>query len=253
MESDIPEDIYIFLFQSGIDERRMDIYKRNFINNFTSPNIIAEIIHNKYPKLVLMHHFIDGNSAKTRMDNWKVLNKILAKLRCNFLDSEIDKLVNRSVKKDELYTFMRFLRSKMESYEPLYLSKTTSGESMPEAKQRRCSMLTGAIIPKTTTSSSSAPSKLITKATMSAEEIDKTYLILSQRLKLRNKSITQEVDSMQERSERNNAELMMLKNQNLEELEKTEKSIEKLNHELSLISVSSENGSSKESIFKFNH
>ena len=140
--NDIPEDIYSFMIDAGIEERRMEIFRRNVIHSFTNPSLIAEIIHHRYPKLVLMHQYLDGNSIQTRLANWRVLNGTLSKLRCNFLDEEIPQVAARSLSKDQLFVFLRFLKSKLDAFEPLYLAKSAKGETLPENKERRQSIIT---------------------------------------------------------------------------------------------------------------
>lgn len=166
METVYPEDIIDFLYQSGFDDRRIDVLKANIITSFSNPKTIADIISYRYPRL--LHHSIirDANSSSMRLEYWRLLNKTLSVMRCELSDDRIINLGNKRCTKEEIFSLLRVLKMKLDAYEPLYLARFNGGAT---ASASRKTATTSSLTPE---SSASSPRKTTMSSSASLQAID---------------------------------------------------------------------------------
>lgn len=105
-----PEEIRNFLFECGIDERRVESLKFNVVNSFTNARNIADLISSRFPKLLAVTAIEDASSSALRLENWKKLNKTLTTLRSELNDEKLMKFVTKKITKEEIFNFLLNVR-----------------------------------------------------------------------------------------------------------------------------------------------
>lgn len=119
--------IIVFLQQHGYEQRQAEVMLKNALHTFCNPRIIVEIIIKRYPRLIaLSHEITDSSNRSVRLNNWHILNKTLKVLKCDLSDEKIRKIAVKTISKDEVYTFLLTLKVKLDSFEPIYLSRQES-------------------------------------------------------------------------------------------------------------------------------
>ena len=58
-----------------VDEQQLSRPKRNIHRDFADAVLIAEIIHNYFPKYVELHNYCAVSSKADKFNNWVMLNK----------------------------------------------------------------------------------------------------------------------------------------------------------------------------------
>ena len=133
MNIDLPKDLEDFFDELNLTKwvKRL---KKEGILSFLDGMLVAEVIFSLYPQIIQLHSYSETSSAAGRAANWKNLNKILTKVRCELGAEDIAKISNRSIDKVAVITFLRLLRSKLSSYEPFYLSEQKNAADLQRIK-----------------------------------------------------------------------------------------------------------------------
>lgn len=58
-----------------VDEQELSRPKRNIHRDFSDAVLVAEIIHNYFPKSVELHNYSAMHSKTDKFNNWVMLNK----------------------------------------------------------------------------------------------------------------------------------------------------------------------------------
>jgi hypothetical protein len=213
------EDI---LLRSGFDERRVNIVKFSIVNSFSNGKVIAEIVHFHLPKIVHFAQVLDETSRTKKLENWNILKPALQKLNLPLKDSQIAKIVDREWPKEDLINLANHL------YEQIQLYSTTQAMASASIKEN-------SPLKKKGKNAKQAVHEL--DDTAKRQFMDSQFELISEKSRREYRAIVQEVDRMETRSTLLDTRLNQFREENLEELKKSEKRLSKLKFELDIALV----------------
>jgi hypothetical protein len=136
--------------------RREAALKKNASVAAADAVLVAEAVSYYYPKMVQLHSYGDHSNVAGRLSNWRHLNtKVLKAMHCDLSEEQMMRFANRQ-SDEEVVEYLRELRVRLPSFEPLYLaefhvvndaaSQKMSSERMARAMpQRAASFSTGSV------------------------------------------------------------------------------------------------------------
>jgi len=231
----------------GLDHFGTYLFK-NPVFAFSDGHLVAEIIHSRYPSIVSKHSYDSKGDVEGKVGQWRqLLRRPLKLLDMVLTDEEVLKIVGHQVSREEVFSYLRLLISKLSTY-----GKRASSTGLTPARQEKQREQ-----PKTSPSpsptanqpsvsklpASSATSKYLTlyakkkevgkiASTMSEAEIEKLYLSFSDKLRVAAEVQVKKNDDIQKKSDLLHAHFLELKEINSEEMEKVNKRLGLLEREV---------------------
>ena len=78
-----------------MDDLKLSRPRRNISRDFADGVLIAEVLHQYFPRLVELHNYSAANSSTQKQYNWATLNKkVLRRLGLQLHPSDVDDLIN---------------------------------------------------------------------------------------------------------------------------------------------------------------
>lgn len=261
MSAQLPGDLQDWLERLQLQQRVAEL-RKNPVSAFCDGVLLAEIVKAMYPKF-------PGNFAAcsleetlntdTRLKNWELLqSKVLSVINCDLQRHDIMCIARREIDKAAVVSFLRILRTKLVSFHPQYLEHTR----VLAAKQRQLKSQQQQSAPPTPTSVAAPPSsasrsppaakkvsqevraKLKAReavkqmaASLSEEDIDAMYRDVSGRYRASASSLAQRLDEQQKRSQNIDANISLLREQNLADMVKAETRLAHLHMQLNALST----------------
>lgn len=246
------EDLHLFLKNSGLDFRSSFFFK-NPVSAFSDGLLVAELIHSRYPQVVSLHGFSEKGDMEGKIAQWRqLLRRPLKLLGMILTDEEVLKIVCNQVNKEDVFSFLRQLQSKLVDYadgKQKNISNLDSKKSGVIPSQKRDISSTPNSAPHTPVSinkklpSTSATKKYLSTflkkqevskvaSKMSEDEIEKLYLSFSEKLRVASLTQMKINDEIQMKSDQLHAHFLELKEINVGEMQKVNKRLGLLEQEL---------------------
>lgn len=152
--------------------RRMAALKKNASVAAADAVLVAEAVHHYYPKLVQLHSYTEQNNTAGRLSNWKHLNnKVLKTMRCDLSEDQMMRFASRQSEL-EMVEYLRELRIRLPSFEPLYLAEYHVTNDAASQKMSVARMMKPA--PQRSYSMTSDASSVLTESTYETSSVAST-------------------------------------------------------------------------------